>query len=65
MCSSIIGEYTTLENCMQRNSHICNKFKGAISEYKGVLYCGAYDCHELPNVIMGQPCSIQFSQEVE
>ena len=48
-----------------RKSCISNNFKGAISEYKGVLYCGGYYCHEFPKVIMGQPCSIQFSEEVE
>ena len=32
-------------------SHICNNFKGAIFEYKGVLHCEGYDYEELPDEI--------------
>ena len=33
-------------------SYISNNFKGAISEYKGVLHCEGYDFEEVPDEIM-------------
>ena len=33
-------------------SYISNNFKGAISEYKGVLHCEGYDYEEFPDEIM-------------
>ena len=32
-------------------SYISNNFKGAISEYKGVLHCEVYEYEEIPNEI--------------
>ena len=43
-------------------SHISNTFKGAISEYKGVLHCEGYDYEEFPDEIMEAPLSEPFSQ---
>ena len=34
-----------------QKSHISNNFKGAITEYKGVLYCGGYDYEQNPEDI--------------
>ena len=36
-------------------SYISNNFKGAISEYKGVLLCEGYDYEKLPDGIMEAP----------
>ena len=36
-------------------SYISNNFKGAISEYKGVLHCEGYDYEEFPDEIMEAP----------
>ena len=36
-------------------SYISNNFKGAISEYKGVLHCKGYDYEEFPDGIMEAP----------
>ena len=41
-------------------SYIFNNFKGAISEYKGVLHCEGYDYEELPDEIMEAPLSEPF-----
>ena len=41
-------------------SYIANNFKGAISEYKGVLHCKAYDYEEFPDEIMETPLSEPF-----
>ena len=41
-------------------SYISNNFKGAISEYKGVLHCARYDYEELPEEIMEAPLSEPF-----
>ena len=38
-------------------SYISNNFKGAISEYKGVLHCEGYDYEEFPDEIMEAPLS--------
>ena len=38
-------------------SYISNNFKGAISEYKGVLHCEGYDFEEFPDEIMEAPLS--------
>ena len=40
--------------------YISNNFKGAISEYKGVLHCEGYDFQELPDEIMEAPLSEPF-----
>ena len=37
-----------------------NNFKGAISEYKGVLHCERYDYEELPGEIKEAPLSEPF-----
>ena len=42
------------------NSYISNNFKGAISEYKGVLHCEVYDYEEFPDEIMEAPLSEPF-----
>ena len=42
-------------------SYISNNFKGAISEYKGVLHCEGYDYEEFPDEIMEAPLSEPFS----
>ena len=41
-------------------SYISNNFKGAISEYKGVLHCKGYDYEEFPDEIMEAPLSEPF-----
>ena len=41
-------------------SHISNNFKGAVSEYKGVLHCEGYDYEEFPDEIMEAPLSEPF-----
>ena len=41
-------------------SYISNNFKGAISEYKGVLHCEGYDYEEFPDKIMEAPLSEPF-----
>ena len=41
-------------------SYISNNFKGAISEYKGVLHCEGYDYGEIPDEIMEAPSSEPF-----
>ena len=41
-------------------SYISNNFKGAISEYKGVLHCEGYDCEEFPDELMEAPLSEPF-----
>ena len=40
--------------------HNSNKFKGAISEYKGVLHCEGYDYEEFPDEIMEAPLAEPF-----
>ena len=42
------------------NSYIFNNFRGAISEYKGVLHCEGYNYEELPDEIMKAPLSEPF-----
>ena len=42
-------------------SYISNNFKGAISEYKGVLHCEGYEYEEFPDEIMEAPLSEPFS----
>ena len=42
------------------NSYISNNFKGAISEYKGVLHCEGYDYEEFLDEIMEAPLSEPF-----
>ena len=41
-------------------SYISNNFKGAISEYKGVLHCEGYDYEEFPDELMEAPLSEPF-----
>ena len=41
-------------------SYISNNFKGATSEYKGVLHCEGYDYEEFPDEIMEAPLSEPF-----
>ena len=41
-------------------SYISHNFKGAISEYKGVLHCEGYDYEEFPDEIMEAPLSEPF-----
>ena len=41
-------------------SYISNNFKGAISEYKGVLHCEGYDYENIPDEIMEAPLSEPF-----
>ena len=41
-------------------SYISNNFKGAISEYKGVLHCEGYDYEEFLDEIMEAPLSEPF-----
>ena len=43
-----------------QKSYISNNFKGAISEYKGVLHCEVYDYEEFPDEIMEAPSSEPF-----
>ena len=42
------------------NSYSSNNFKGAISEYKGVLHCEGYDYEEFSDEIMEVPLSEPF-----
>ena len=42
------------------NFYLSNNFKGAISEYKGVLHCEGYDYQEFPDEIMEAPLSESF-----
>ena len=44
----------------EHKSYISNNFKGAISEYKGVLHCEGYDYEEFPDEIMEAPLSEPF-----
>ena len=41
-------------------SYISNNFKGAISEYKGVLHCEGYDYEEFPDEITETPLAEPF-----
>ena len=41
-------------------SYISNNFKGAISEYKGVLHCEGYDYEEFPDEVLEAPLSEPF-----
>ena len=41
-------------------SYFSNNFKGAISEYKGVLHCEGYDYEEFPNEIIEAPLAEPF-----
>ena len=41
-------------------SYISNNFKGAISEYKGVLHCEGYGYEEFPDEIMEAPLAEPF-----
>ena len=41
-------------------SYVSNNFKGAISEYKGVLHCEGYDYEEFPDEIMDAPLPEPF-----
>ena len=41
-------------------SYISNNFKGAVSEYKGVLHCEAYEYEEIPAEFMEAPLSEPF-----
>ena len=43
-----------------RKSYTSNNFKGAISEYKGVLHCEGYDYEEFSDEIMEVPLSEPF-----
>ena len=43
-----------------QKSYISNNFKGAISEYKGVLHCEGYDYEEFPDENMQAPLSEPF-----
>ena len=47
--------------CAHKSS-ISNSFKGAVSEYKGILHCEGYDNEEFPDEIMEAPLSEHFSQ---
>ena len=58
-CTSTISNFTTLMDCM-RTSYIYNNFKGAISEYKGVLHCEGCNYEEFPNEITEAPLSEPF-----
>ena len=40
--------------------YISNNFKGAISEYKGVMHCQEYDYEERPDEVMESPLSEPF-----
>ena len=42
-------------------SYFSNNFKGAISEYKGILSCEGYDYEKFPDEIMEAPLSEPFS----
>ena len=42
------------------NSYFSNDFKGAISNYKGVLHCEGYDYEEFPDQIMEAPLCEPF-----
>ena len=41
-------------------SYISNNFKGALSEYHGILHCEGYDYEEFPDEIMEAPLSEPF-----
>ena len=45
-------------------SYISNNFKGAISEYKGVLHCEGYDYEEFLDEVMGAPLSEPSSTSI-
>ena len=46
-------------------SYISNNFKGAISEYKGVLHCQGYDYEEFPDEIMEAPLCLNLLSKGE
>ena len=56
--SSNVGKYINKQQFCNyirlyaHKSYISNNFKGAISEYKGVLHCEGYDYEEFPDEIM-------------
>ena len=47
------------------NSHISNKFKAAISEYKGVLLCEGYDYENDPEDIRNPLPDIFFTRRMK
>ena len=49
-----------LNELYAHKSHISNNFKGAISEYKGVLHFEGYNYEEFPDEIMEAPLSEPF-----
>ena len=63
---SIVEVYTNNQQIYNYNglyahkSYISNNFKGAISEYKGVLHCKGYDYEEFPGEILEAPLSEPF-----
>ena len=58
LCTSTISEFTTRMDYMRTS----NNFKGAISEFKGVLHCEGYDYEEFPDDIMESSLSEPFFQ---
>ena len=60
-CTSTISNFTTLNGLYAHKSYISNNFKGAISEYMGVLHCEGYDYEEFPDETMEAPLSEPFS----
>ena len=59
-CTSTISKFTTLNGSYAHKSYISNNFKGAISEYKGVLHCEVYHYEEFPDEIMEAALSEPF-----
>ena len=58
----IINQQTYNSNGLYAHkSYISNNFKGAFSEYKGVLHCEGYEYEEIPDEIMEAPSSEHFS----
>ena len=45
-------------------SYISNNFKGATSEYKGILHCEGYDYEEIPDGIMETLLSEPFFKKI-
>ena len=54
-------EYYNSNGLYAHKFYFSNNFKGAISEYKGVLHCEGYDYEEFPDEFMEAPLSEPFS----
>ena len=59
-CTSTISKFLKSNGLYAHKSYTSNNFKGAISEYKGVLLCEGYDYEKFPYEILETPLSEPF-----